>query len=235
MRIPLSLLVLLTACAPSADGVDTSNGVEDDARAPIPSMGGQSGSEDILVCHEASRVPVTDPAVTPTGATRTADVHLATLRETWEATLDGGESLTLTLTPDASTLEFVVYADENWESGDPVPYGIDDGCEDRYEVDVVLSASAPTLLDERIATKAFGRADDDWLDVYAGVWDEDVVGSTTPAAFDLSTAPNPWLFLHFSKYSSEARLDVHWVSDLDEEDTSEAVYDEVARVVVTAR
>ena len=179
-----------------------------------PVTGGGEGGEDILTCIEASREFITDATATPQGAEMSPETYVTRLSQTYSGlgTRAFGEDpvdVSLTLDADLSTLSFVIYADENWEAGDPIPYGDDDSCEDRYEVDVTLDITAGTLLDETVAVTAWGWHDYASLRASALLAPEQVNGDLTPTSFDLSASPDAFMTISFTSHSSDS-LNVTW-------------------------
>ena len=235
--------VWLAACSDATmgpDGPGVSEGGPEDpgGRQPVTSMSGsQSGSEDILECVVAERIAVVDATAVPQGAVISPAGYVETLASEWtgQLTAEGAGALSVTLDADTSTLEFVVYADESWEDGDPVPYGVDDGCEDRYEIDVVMHVTSGDALDELVAVSAWGWSDYTFLSVPARIDGADVTGSLQPVSFDLSTAADPWLLLAFNKTTSSTRLGVHWYDDKAVDDTDHPVIDSFDPVALTPR
>ena len=238
-RFAALITVLATVgCNPDAiDNTGIEPGTDGGENVPgegVESMfGGRSGSEDILVCTEISRVLVTDPSVPAPGATVAGQVHLDSLDGVYTGLFDSGvgdpEAITVTLEADPGSLEFVVYHDDFTTQGPD-----DDACFDQYEVDIALTIQSGTSLDEAILTTGSGNRDDDWSTVYAGLWDEDVTGDLEPRTFDLATAANPWLLFSVSN-TSTTDLSVIWFDDLDDSDTSRPVLDDFGAVSLTAQ
>jgi hypothetical protein len=234
-----ALITILAAVGCSVDTVDNTGvepGTESEAlpEEGVESMfGGQSGSEDILVCTEISRTPVTDLSVPAPGATVTGQTHLDRLDAVYTGELDIGgddpELVTLTVEAESATLEFVVYHDDFTTQGPD-----DDACFDRYEVDVTMTVVAGASLNEVIFTQGWGNRDDDWSRVHAGLWDEDVTGILAPRTFDLATATDPWLLLSLENNSS-SNLTVVWFEDRDDSDTSQPIMDDFGSVPLTVQ
>jgi len=219
--LPLLVAVTLVGCSDPMDNpVDDPGvgveGTDPTGRTPVESMSGsQSGSEDILVCHEAARDLVTDASVAARGAEMAPDEYVTRLSQTYvgQAMLgsdDEAVDVTVEITADRTTLAFVVYADEDWEPGDPVPYGEEGMCAHRYEVDVIMHVTAGTHLDELVSTTAWGWHDYITLSVPAALMAENVTGSLVPTTFDLSESPETFLAMGFESHSSHS-LNITWM------------------------
>ncbi len=231
----ITVLAVVGCSTEAIDNAGIEPGTEAGENVPgegVESMfGGQSGSEDILICTEISRVAVSDPSVAAVGATVAGQVHLDNLDGVYTGLFDSGvgepEAITVTLDADPGSLEFVVYHDDFTAQGPD-----DDACFDQYEVDITLTIQSGTSLDEVIFATGAGNRDDDWSTVYAGLWDQDVAGDLRPRTFDLATAANPWLLFSLSN-TSTSDLSVVWFDDLDDSDTSMPAIDDFGSVSLT--